>query len=171
MMSCSHLSKIPTPTGVKPKKDYASLIWVKDLDPSYRPGKLPIGLSSPAFDGDKILVGSARGELLEINLNNFEEKKLFQADAPLYSPVLVKDNMYYFGTQAGDLLAWSVSENKIQYHVNVGAPIETQMAIHQGRIIIPVRNHSLLCVDASTGKILWSYKRPVASIKTLQRIS
>jgi outer membrane protein assembly factor BamB len=171
LSSCAQISKLPKPKGVKPQEDLASLIWVKDLDPPYRPGKLPIGLSSPTLDGHKVLVGTPNGELLEIQTGNFQEKVLYKGDAPIYAPVLIKDNVYYFGTLGGDLIAWSVSENKIKYNVNVGAPIETSINFHDGRLIIPVRNHSLLCVDALTGKILWSYKRPVAAIKTLQRRS
>lgn len=76
---------------------------------------------------------------------------------------------YYFGTLNGDLIGWSVNEGKEKFKVNLGAPIESPMSISAGRLIVPVRSHSVVCLDASTGKILWSYKRPVAAVKTLQR--
>lgn len=170
-LSCSQLSKLPQPKGVKPAEDLVSLSWVRDLDPVYRPGKLPIGLSSPVIDRNKILAGTASGDLLEINATTFQEKIIFKADAPIYSPVLVQGDMYYFGTLSGDLIAWSVAEAKVKFTVNVGAPIETNLSFSEGRIIVPVRSHAVVCVDALTGKVLWSYKRPVAAIKTLQRRS
>ncbi len=166
---CSQFSKMPKPVGVKPETQFAPLTWVKDLDPAYRPGKLPIGLSSPVIDKGRILTGTAAGELIEVNLSNLQEKVIWKSDAPIYAPVLVDGDMYYIGNLNGDLIGWSTNDGKEKFKVNLGAPIESPMSIQGGRIIVPVRSHSVVCLDALTGKILWTYKRPVAAVKTLQR--
>lgn len=169
---CSHYSKISfknKPVGVKKITELAPLTWVRDFDPEYRPGKLPIGLSSPVINKNKILIGTTNGELIEIDTTSYQEKVIWKSDAPIYAPVLTNGDMYYFGNLNGDVVGWSVNDGKEKFKVNVGAPIEAPLSFQDARLVIPVRNHAVVCLDALTGKVLWNYKRPVAAIKTLQR--
>lgn len=171
LLGCTQLKKIPSPHGVKPDAELATLTLVKDLDPSYRPGNLPIGLSSPVIHNKKILAGTAKGEFLEIDANSLKEKILYQVDAPIYAPILVHESFYYIGTLNGDLIGWSTNEGVEKFKVNLGAPIEAPMGISEGRIIVALRNHTIVCLDSLTGKVIWNYKRPVTTVKTLQRRS
>lgn len=168
-LGCSQLQKLPLPKGVRPHEERVKLVYTKDLDPPYIPGKLPIGLSTPVLSEGKIIAGTASGELVEIDRTSHLQKVLLKEESPIFAPVLIQDDMYYVGTLGGDLIGWSKAEGKEKFRVNVGAPIEAPMKYGDGRLVVAVRNHAVVCLDAVTGKMLWNYKRAVASVKTLQR--
>ncbi len=57
----------------------------------------------------------------------------------------------------------------MKYSIDLGAPIESAPHFYKDRILIYLRGHQIVHLDAETGKILWVYKRAVPVTTTLQR--
>lgn len=166
---CSSLKSLQDVQGVKPKIVSYRASMIKDLDPPYIPGKLPIGLSTPILDGNKLIVGTSDGKLLSIDRSNQITKTLLKLESAIYSPALIQDDIYYVASLSGEIVAWSKSESKIKYKVSVGAAVDAPLSWNDGRLIAITRNHSVICLDSLTGKVLWNYKRAITNVKTLQR--
>lgn len=168
--ACSHLSPY------MPKADIAKVaklnpVWIKDLDPSYESGNLPIGLQSPLIHEGIVYVGHNSGFMQAFELEN-GKPVWSEADNSTYhaSPIAYKDQIIY-GTVQGRVISRHYTTGKIKYNVDLGASVETKGVVYQGRIFFQLRNHQVFCLDIETGKILWGYKRSISSLTTLQRAS
>lgn len=169
LVSCSAIKSLPKPQGVQPHQEKYKISMIKDLDPVYAPGKLPIGLSTPIIDGNKLITGTSDGKLLSIDKSTHTVNVILTLDAPIFSPVLIQDDMYYVATLDGEVIGWSKGEARIKYRVSVGGAVDAPLAWNDGRLVAITRNHSVVCLDALTGKVLWNYKRAITGVKTLQR--
>jgi len=169
LASCSHLNLS------KPSADKVSVLfnpsWIKNLDPAYDSGNLPIALHSPLIHEGILYVGNNSGFMKAYELENGKEV-WSELDNSTYhaAPIALKDQIIY-GTVQGRVISRHYTTGKIKYSVDLGASIETKGVVYQGRIFFQLRNHQVFCLDAETGKILWGYKRSVSYLTTLQRAS
>jgi outer membrane protein assembly factor BamB len=90
---------------------------------------------------------------------------------PIQSQVNKKGNHIYYGTKTGRLFSRHYLTGKLNFAVDLGSPIESQPVFSMGRVVIHLRNHSIVSLDASTGKMFWKYKRSIPYSTTLQRVS
>ena len=88
-----------------------------------------------------------------------------------HSKPIVFENTLIYGDVEGRVYARDTATGTLHYSVDLGASVESQPLIHQGRLFFHTRNHQIFSLDARTGKILWSYKRNIAQSTTLQRTS
>jgi outer membrane protein assembly factor BamB len=169
-VSCSHLRPY-IPQGEQAPPKYMTPVWIKNLDPLYDTGNLPISLQSPLIHDDIVYAGHNQGKMEAFELENgrliWSEKdgSSYHAGAISYNDQIV------YGTTQGRVISRHAIMGTIKYSVDLGAAIETKGVVHNGRIFFQLRNHQVLCLDVETGKILWGYKRSVASLTTLQRAS
>lgn len=170
LTSCSHLSHF-VPKAEIPKTVAFKPIWIKDMDPAYETGNLPIALQSPLIHEGIVYVGHNSGSMQAFELEN-GKSVWSEFDGSTYhsAPVAYNDQIIY-GTVEGRVISRQYTTGKIKYSVDLGASVETKGVIHQGRIFFHLRNHQIFCLDVETGKILWGYKRSVSSLTTLQRSS
>lgn len=168
--SCSSL-KSYYPKAEVPNKLMFNPSWVKNLDPMYDSGNLPIALQSPLIYEGIVYVGSNAGFMQAYELDNGKMVWSEKDDSTYHaSPVIYKDQVVY-GTVQGRVISRHYTTGKIKYSVDLGASVETKGVIHKGRILFQLRNHQVFCLDVETGKILWGYKRSVSYVTTLQRSS
>ena len=168
--SCSSL-KTYIPKPELPKAYAFKPLWIKNMDPSYESGNLPVALQSPLIHEGILYIGQDSGFMQAFELEN-GRAVWSEFDGSTYhaSPVSYKDQIVY-GTVQGRVISRHNITGKIKYSVDLGASIETKGAVYQGRIFFQLRNHQIFCLDVETGKILWGYKRSVSSLTTLQRAS
>lgn len=167
---CSHLLPYK-PSGERVKASIFTPVWIKDLDPAYDSGNLPIALQSPLIHEGIVYVGNNSGSMQAYELEN-GKPVWSEVDGSTYhaAPISYKDQIIY-GTVQGRIISRHYTTGKIKYSVDLGASVETKGVIHQGRIFFHLRNHQVFCLDVETGKILWGYKRSVSYLTTLQRAS
>ena len=84
--------------------------------------------------------------------------------------VAFKENIIY-GNSEGRVFSRHRFNGKLAYSVDIGAGIEGVPTLHKGRLFFHLRNHKIVCLDAKTGKILWSYRRSVSFLTTTQGVS
>lgn len=168
--ACSHLG--PYMPKAENKKQTTFLpVWIKDLDPNYETGNLPIALQSPLIHEGIVYIGHNSGSMEAFELEN-GKSVWSEVDGSTYhsAPIAYKDQIIY-GTVQGRVISRHYTTGKIKYSVDLGASVETKGAVYQGRIYFQLRNHQVFCLDVETGKILWGYKRSVSYLTTLQRAS
>ncbi len=168
LSACTSLKSF-MPKAELPKKSAFNPAWIKNLDPLYESGNLPIALQSPLIYDGLLYVGNNSGYMQAYELENGKlvwselDNSTFHS-----SPVIYKDQVIY-GTVQGRVISRHYTTGKIKYSVDLGASVETKGVIHKGRIFFQLRNHQIFSLDVETGKILWGYKRSVSFVTTLQR--
>lgn len=170
MQACSHLESLK-PKAEVPVQAKFKAAWIKDMDPAYESGNLPIALQSPLIHEGIVYVGHNSGTMEAYELEN-GKPVWSEFDGSTYhaSPVAYKDQVIY-GTVQGRVISRHYTTGKIKYSVDLGASIETKGVVYNGRILFHLRNHQIFCMDVETGKILWAYKRSISYLTTLQRAS
>lgn len=170
LTSCSSLQQYMPKADVV-EKSKMTPAWIKNLDPNYDSGNLPIALQSPLINEGIVYAGHNTGFMQAYELENGRvvwsefDGSTYHAGAIAY-----KDQVIY-GTVQGRVISRQGITGKIKYSVDLGASVETKGVVYNGRIFFQLRNHQVFCLDVETGKIIWGYKRSVPYLTTLQRAS
>lgn len=143
--------------------------WSKNLDAEYVSGNLPIGLGAPRIFNDIVYMGSIDGVMSAYDIETGRVLWSQNEKTPLGGPVeFFKDHVAYGGL-SGRLFVRHYLSGQLKYAIDLGAPIESAPLYFNDRMIIYLRGHQIVHLDAETGKILWVYKRAVPITTTLQR--
>ena len=166
--SCAHIKADRDP------QEYFTLAWSKDreiTDPAS--GNLSIALNSPFVYEGVLYAGHNDGQMIAYDLETGRELWKGEDKSSYHSaPVIFKDqDQVIYGTVQGRVYSRHYLTGKIKYVVDLGASVETEGVVYNGRIFFHLRNHQIFCLDAATGKILWAYKRSVPYQTTLQKAS
>lgn len=145
--------------------------WVKDLDPYYLSGNLPITTGAPSIAEDILYVGTLAGEFKAIDADNGRVIWNEKDGLPISSQPLIDNKTVYYGGVSGRLYVRHYLTGKLKYAIDLGAPIESSPVLSQGRLLVYLRGHQIVCLDAETGKIIWNYRRAVPVTVTLQKVS
>jgi outer membrane protein assembly factor BamB len=172
--SCAKLESLGMKPDAYPHKKQQSffhLNWVKNLDPIHQTGNLPIGYGTPLIHNKVVYFSDKTGLINAYDLESgrvlwsFNEKKQLSGKLGIYKGKL------FYSSVSGRVYVRDIKTQNLDYAIDLKAPIEAEPMFHQGRAIFHLRNHQIMALDASTGKILWSYKRAVPYNTTLQRVS
>ncbi len=158
-------------SGVKEEKEVFFPVWIRNQDPSYRSGNLPISLQAPRLDRGLLFIGDENGVMRAFQASDGRVVWSTQDKGAHQSQVIVYDKNIIYGTIEGRLYSRDRLSGKLKYEVALGAAVETSPIIQNGRMFIHTRNHQIFCLDAVSGKILWAYKRSVPYLTTLQGVS
>lgn len=170
LSSCSTMKPF-IPKAEVVEKTKLSPAWIKNLDPEYDSGNLPIGLQSPLINDGIVYAGHNTGFMQAYELENGRVVwSEFDGSAYHAGAIAYKDQVIY-GTVQGRVISRHGIMGTLKYSVDLGASVETKGVVYNGRIFFQLRNHQVFCLDVETGKILWGYKRSVPYLTTLQRAS
>lgn len=170
LCSCSTLKNWGV-SGVKEENPIFFPIWIKNQDPTYRSGNLPISLQAPTLDGGLLFIGDENGVMRAFQATDGREIWSIQDKGAHQAQVIVHNQHIIYGTIEGRLYARHRLSGKLKYEVALGAAVEAAPVMAKGRVFVHTRNHQIFCLDAETGKILWAYKRSVPFLTTLQGVS
>lgn len=180
-ISCSQLKKVQVQVSnidyksyvdkrVRPT-NYLNMAWAKNLDPKYSSGNRPIGFASPTISDDVVYMGSLSGD---INAFKSETGQLLwtrNEGQPLNAKVALFKNSIIYGSMYGRLFSRNSITAKINYSIDLGAPIESAPLVSDGKLYVHLRDHKIVALDAETGKVFWTYQRSIPFKITLQRVS
>ncbi len=153
------------------EKRFFSLNWAKNLDPEYVTGNLPIGLGAPRVFNDLVYMGSMSGVMTAYDVETGRTIWSKNDKTPLGGPVeFFKDHVAYGGLN-GRLFVRHYLTGKLKYAIDLMAPIESAPFFYNDKLLIYLRGHQIVHLDAETGKVLWVYKRAVPVTTTFQRTS
>lgn len=155
--------------GPEKKQSFFHVEWSKNLDPEYISGNAPIGVGAPRVYNDIVYMGSMAGVMTAYDLETgrvlWSQNEKTQLGAPVE---FFSDHVAYGGVN-GRLFVRHYLTGKLKYAIDLAAPIESAPYFFNGRLLIYLRGHQIVHLDAETGKVLWAYKRAVPVTTTLQR--
>jgi eukaryotic-like serine/threonine-protein kinase len=140
-------------SGVSDSKVPASLkvLW------TYEAGD-PIE-SSAAIVGGTVYVGSQKGELVALNLDNGAVYWKYKIDAPIgESSPAYSSGVVYFGDLAGWLHAVNASDGKKIWAFKTGTEIKSSPVVVGDRVLIGSYDEHLYCVSTRNGSLVWKFK-------------
>lgn len=168
LTACSNFS-LDQIEGVREDSAPLNVRWAKNLDPIYETGNLPIHLGAPVISGERLFMSNGSGDLTVYALSDGRELWSVKDGGTSHAAALVSGDTVYYGTADGRLYSRKATDGTEQWVIDLGASIEAQPTFANGRLFVHLRNHQIFALDASTGKILWAYKRSVPLLTTLQR--
>lgn len=157
------------PTAPSKNSDFFKVLWSKNLDLEYVSGNLPIGLGAPRIFRDIVYMGSLSGEMSAYDIESGRVLWTKSDKTPLGGPVEMFNDYVAYGGLNGRLFVRHYLTGELKYAIDLGAPIESAPHYFKDRMVIYLRGHQIVHLDAETGKILWVYKRAVPITTTLQR--
>lgn len=165
IFSCSHFSNVKKTSG---KGSHFNVAWQKNLDPAYETGNLPISFHSPNFKDGIVFMGSPDGAMRAYNAANGKTIWEAKEKRAISNQATFSDRFVYYGTIQGLMVVRDYLTGELVYSIDLGSSIEAPVTIEKGIAFAHLRDHHLVALDASTGKILWNYKRTVAQGTTIQ---
>lgn len=167
LFSCSKFPEIKAPAK---ESKFFRVGWSKNLEPEYTSGNLAISpTGAPRIFNDILYMGSPAGVMRAYDIESGrvlwekDEKTTFLAPSEFFS-----DHIAYGGL-SGRLFVRQYMTGELKYAIDLGAPIESAPVYFNGHLLLYLRGHQIVHLDAETGKILWVYKRAVPVTTTLQR--
>ena len=170
-VSCSSLKKL-NDRIVTPSRETKTFTpqWRKNLDPAYLSGNVPIHLNGPISVDEQVFIGSSNKGFLSINEKSGEVLWRIDEDEAYNSlPVSLQRSIIY-GTESGRVFSRKMVNGELNYEIDLGASVDGTPIVSNGRLFVQLRNHQIFALDAITGKILWSYKKPVTNKTTIQGV-
>jgi outer membrane protein assembly factor BamB len=166
-IGCARLEKWGV-TAPERERKFFHVRWAKNYDSLYTPGNLPLTYGGVTTSEDIIYVGALDGRFQAIDTENGRILWEHLEVNPIAAPSLVFGEDVFYGTQGGRLIVRQRISGELKYAIDLGAPIESAPVQHAGRLIVYLRGHQIVCLDAATGKIIWNYRRAVPVTVTLQ---
>ena len=157
------------PQAPEKKTDFFKVGWVKNLDPEYVSGNLPIGLGAPRIFNDIVYMGSMSGVMSAYDVESGRALWSSNDKTPLGGPVEFFNDHVAYGGLSGRFFVRHYLTGELKYAIDLGAPVESAPFYSKGHLLVYLRGHQIVHLDAETGKILWVYKRAVPVTTTLQR--
>ena len=115
--------------------------------------------SSAAIVGGTVFVGSQKGELLSLNLENGAVFWKYQVDSPIgESSPAYSDGVVYIGDLGGWFHAVNASNGKKLWAFKAGSEIKSSPVIIGDRVLIGSYDQQLYCLSTRNGSVIWKVK-------------
>ena len=170
LTSCTNLS-LPPIQGVRPPVPLFSLIWTKNTDPVYTTGNLPIALNSPLIKAGIVYAGDGNGFMRAWRAEDGKAIWKAKDEGTYHSKAVAFEEDIIYGNSNGRIFSRHRFNGKLSYSIDLNAGIEGVPTLYKGRVFFHLRNHTIVCLDAKTGKVLWNYRRSVSLLTTTQGVS
>ncbi|MBV9123922.1 MAG: PQQ-like beta-propeller repeat protein, partial [Planctomycetes bacterium] len=114
-------------------------------------------LQSPAFQDGLVLAGDTGGGLHAVEAATGRSRWTISAPPGGFaaSPT-VADKAVFVGTRTGEFLAVELATGQVRWRVALPAPVRQTAAYRDGRVFITPEDLRVRCLDARTGKMLWT---------------
>ena len=143
----------PLLTGYSPSRVAGNLrrLWSVDAGESVE--------SSAAVAGGAVYVGTQRGELVSVNLDDGRERWRYNAGNPIgeSSPAVAR-GVVYVGDLGGVLHAVRADNGQRVWTFKTGGEIKASPVVSGSRVIVGSYDTHLYCVSAANGRQLWKLK-------------
>ena len=115
--------------------------------------------SSAAIVGGTVFVGSQKGELVALSLDNGSVYWKFSTGSPIgESSPAYGSGVVYIGDLGGWLNAVNASDGKKMWAFKTGGEIKSSPVVVGDRVLIGSYDEHLYCLSARNGSVLWKFK-------------
>jgi len=115
--------------------------------------------SSAAIVGGTVFVGSQKGELAAVNLENGAVYWKYQTGAPIgESSPAYSNGMVFIGDLGGVLHSVNAADGKRLWTFKAGSEIKSSPVVVGDRILIGSYDEHLYCISVRNGSVIWKLK-------------
>lgn len=115
--------------------------------------------SSAAIVGSTVFVGSQKGELTALNLDNGAVHWKYSTGNPIgESSPAYSDGAVFIGDLGGMLHAVNARDGKRFWAVRLGSEIKSSPVVYGDKILVGSYDEHLYCVSNRDGSVLWKFK-------------
>jgi outer membrane protein assembly factor BamB len=115
--------------------------------------------SSAAIVGGTVFVGSQKGELVSLNLENGAVYWKYSTDSPIgESSPAYGNGVVYIGDLGGYLHAVNASDGKKLWAFKAGNEIKSSPVVVGDRVLIGSYDQYLYCLSTRNGSVLWKFR-------------
>lgn len=115
--------------------------------------------SSAAIVGGTVFVGSQKGELVALNIDNGAVYWKYKIDDPIgESSPAYSGGVLYIGDLGGWLHAVNASDGKKIWAFKTGSEIKSSPVVVGDRVLIGSYDENLYCVSTRDGSLVWKFK-------------
>ncbi len=115
--------------------------------------------SSAAIIGGTVFVGSQKGEVVALSLDNGSVYWKYSTGAPIgESSPAYSDGAIFIGDLGGTLHAINARNGSRFWAVKLGSEIKSSPVVYGDRILIGSYDEHLYCVSNRDGSVLWKFK-------------
>lgn len=115
--------------------------------------------SSAAIVGGTVFVGSQKGELVALNLENGAVYWKYPTGSPIgESSPAYSAGVVYIGDLGGVLHAVNAADGKRLWTFKAGSEIKSSPVVAGERVLIGSYDEHLYCLSARNGSVLWKFK-------------
>jgi outer membrane protein assembly factor BamB/predicted MPP superfamily phosphohydrolase len=124
-------------------------------------------ISTPATDGNVVVVGNAIGEIECLSLVDGTKKWTYKTEGAIYSSAALFKGLVILGSGDGSVYALNLKNGALIWKYKCGGAVLASPALYKGKIFIGSNDHSFRALEAGTGKLIWEYKGVEGSIVDL----
>ena len=115
--------------------------------------------SSAAIVGSTVFIGSQKGELVALSLDNGSVYWKYSTGNPIgESSPAYSDGAVFIGDLGGMLHAVNARDGKRFWSVRLGSEIKSSPVVYGDRILIGSYDEHLYCVSTRDGSVIWKFK-------------
>jgi outer membrane protein assembly factor BamB/predicted phosphodiesterase len=115
-------------------------------------------ISTPAVEGDNIIVGNQDGKLYCLSLASGKEKWNYQTNGPIFSSPAIAKGYAVFGSADDNVYCVSIKDGKLKWKKESGAAVLGSPLIQKDTIFIGGSDHSFMALDFNSGNIIWKFE-------------
>ena len=117
-------------------------------------------ISTPAVEGDNVMVGNQNGKMICLSLKTGEQKWVYKTGAAIFSSPAVATGMVVFGSGDGIIYCLDIKEGTLKWETRTGAAVLGAPLISGDAVFVGGSDHVFRKVDLQTGNVLWKFSGP-----------
>lgn len=111
--------------------------------------------SSPASNGELILFGNDKGELIAISAMNGKIIYRTKLSAGIEGNVCIDNAAAYIGANDGKLFSVKISDGKVNWYFDTNDKIVTAPVYNKNQIFVGNLAGKIFCLNKADGKLIW----------------
>jgi outer membrane protein assembly factor BamB len=136
------------------KKEDATEVWRYDY--AAKESRKPVR-SSPASDGEVVIVGTDGGDLFAVERITGRLKWKIQLGASIFAPLVISNGICFAGTLEGRFAAVDARTGSIRWTYETGSRIYAAAAASDNRVIIGSADGTLTALSLESGSMNWKF--------------
>ena len=148
--------------SINDKYNQAKEIWRYSSDANI--------ISTPAVEGDNVMVGNQNGNMICLSLKNGKQKWSYQTGGAIFSSPAISAGRIVFGSGDGNIYCLDIKTGALKWKTKTAAAVLGSPLIKNNDVFIGSSDHSFRKLNLQTGNVLWKFsglEGPVVSTPLL----
>ena len=133
----------------RPSTKIFNAAWIKNIDPSYETGNLPIALNASKIYRGMVFVGHNSGVMQSFALSDGHLVWEKYDGGQYHSAPIIYGEKVIYGTSRGRVFSRDTLTGKKIFEIDLGSPVESAGTIAKNRLLTggPTFTYTILCYN------------------------